>query len=200
MAAATAASDLRALSRHRSLVGVRPMLQDLAEDDWILRPELLPALDAVVASGLVFDALVRPRHLPHLIRLVDAHPQLRVVIDHAAKLPILPRPQNADERAAWRRDLAALARSPQVHCKLSGLVTEAHAAWTPADLSAVADTVLELFGPDRVLWGSDWPVVLMNGSYERWWDATQELLHGLPPADRDAILGVNAARLYLRKG
>ena len=197
LAAPAAARDLARLCRHRKLVGIRPMLQDLPEDDWMLRRDLDAAYRAVIEHGLVFDALVKPRHLPHLIRLVDIYPELRVVIDHAAKLPILPLDQTWSQLPRWRRDLTTLAGNPNVACKLSGLVTEAHPAWTAAELRPVAESVLELFTPARVLWGSDWPVVLRNGSYARWWDATQELLQGLRPADRDAILGGNAARVYL---
>jgi L-fuconolactonase len=176
--------------------GVRPMIQDIADDGWMLRRELEEAFRILAERGLTFDALVKPRHLPHLLRLLGKHPDLRVVVDHAAKPTIPSRgdPWEGDE--AWRRDMRAIARGSAAHCKLSGLVTEAPPEWTVEDLRPVVEFLLEEFGPRRLLWGSDWPVVELAGGYAAWRSATEWLLAGLSEQDRDAILGENAIAFY----
>lgn len=194
-AAADAPERIAALAADRLLVGLRPMVQDIADDDWLLKPELAPAFAAMERAGLVFDALVLPRHLPRLLVVLDRHPGLQVVVDHAAK------PQIRDGRFdPWRTDLAAVAQHPQVRCKLSGLVTEARADWGIDDLRPVADHLLSIFGSARILWGSDWPVVDLAGGYDRWVKATEALLAGLSETERTAVLGGNAAALYLSGG
>lgn len=173
------------------LKGLRPMLQDLEDDAWISDVRLAPALAAMVAHGLRFDALVLPRHLPALLQMARAYPQLPIVIDHAAKPPI------ADAAfGAWREDLAALAALPNVHCKMSGLVTEAALNWRVEELRPYVSHVLAVFGPARVIWGSDWPVVNLAGGYSAWLAASEALLAHLPEADRERIFGLNAQRFY----
>jgi L-fuconolactonase len=122
---------------------------------------------------------------------VDRHPDVTFVIDHLAKPPAA-----LGAVAPWDADIAALAARPNVMCKLSGLVTEAGPDWTVADLRPFAAHVLACFGAARVLWGSDWPVVNLAGGYEAWWQATEALV---APADRDAVLGGNVRRVYLRE-
>lgn len=192
--APVAADAIARLAADPKLVGVRPMVQDIADDDWLLRPSLAPAFRALVAHGLVFDALVLPRHLPRLAHVLDRHPDLRVVIDHAAKPAIR---DGASALEPWRNDLAAVAASRGVHCKLSGLVTEAVPGWTTDALRPFADTVLGTFGADRVLWGSDWPVVNLAGGYDCWRAASLALLAPLSGDARAAVLGANAQRVYL---
>lgn len=172
------------------LRGLRPMLADLSDDNWIDDPGLAPGAAAMCRHRLVLDALVQPRHLPALLRFAQRHPGLPVVIDHAAK------PQFGQALDAWHTSMAALAALPQVHCKLSGLVTEAGPGWRWRDLAPVVDRVLALFGTERVLWGSDWPVLNVVADYRQWQDATASLLAGLEPTARERILGANAARLY----
>jgi L-fuconolactonase len=186
----TAPDAIAALAADPLLVGVRPMVQDIADDDWLLREELTAGFAALARWGLVFDALVLPRHLPRLAVVVDRHPDVTFVIDHLAKPPVA-----LGAVAPWDADIAALARRPNVMCKLSGLVTEAAAGWTVAELRPYAAHVLACFGPARVLWGSDWPVVNLAGGYDAWWQATEALV---APADRAAVLGGNARRIYLR--
>lgn len=189
--ASDAARRLERLARAPRLRGVRPMMQDIADTDWMLQPGLDPAFRAVVDLGLCFDALVQPRHLTNLRRLLDRYPALKLVIDHGAKPRIA-----GGERQAWAADMRALARETPAWCKLSGLVTEASATWTMADIRPYADDLLECFGPARLIWGSDWPVVELGGGYERWWAATAALLGPLDEASRERILGGNAARFY----
>jgi L-fuconolactonase len=187
-------SRIDALATRKLLVGLRPMVQDIADDDWLLGPALTPLLAAMVRCGLVFDALVLPRHLPRLLRVVDRHPGLTFVLDHCGK----PRLATG-ETAVWQRDVALLAERPNIVCKLSGLVTEAGPDWQVADLRRAVDHVVSCFGPRRLLWGSDWPVVNLAGGYERWFAATQTLLADLSPDEKAAIFGGNAARIYLSR-
>jgi L-fuconolactonase len=182
------------LAAYPLLVGLRPMIHDIADDPWMLRDALAPAYRALIAHDLVFDALVRPQHLPHLNMLLDRHPALSVVVDHAAK-PFI-RTGTLDP---WRADMAAIAAHPNTVCKMSGMATEAAPDWTISHLKPYVDHLLQTFGPQRLLWGSDWPVLNLAGDYNRWMDATLELLSGLTGSERDAILGGNAQRIYLSK-
>ncbi len=186
-----APDDIARLSGQPALVGLRPMIQDIADDSWMLGDGLGPAFGALTAAGLTFDALTLPRHLPALRALLARHPDMRTVIDHASK-PLI-REGRLD---GWDRDMAALASETSAFCKLSGLVTEAGADWTVEDLRPFVDHLLETFGPDRLVWGSDWPVCTLASPYGRWIDATDALLAGLSAEDRSAILGGNAARAY----
>jgi L-fuconolactonase len=157
----------------------------------MLDPSLEPGLRALVERDLAFDALVHPRHLSRLLELLVRHPDLRAVVDHGAKPEIA-----AGRFEGWAADLALLARETSACCKLSGLVTEASPGWTPEDLRPYVMHLLECFGPERLLWGSDWPVVKLAGGLERWWATTDELLTELGADERAAILGGTAARFY----
>jgi L-fuconolactonase len=182
----------KAAADHPLLVGLRPMLHDIADDDWLLGPELAATFDAMAEHGLVFDALARPQHLSRVQKICERNPKLTVIVDHIAK-PLI-RERKLDP---WRADIAAIAKSPNTFCKLSGIATEAAPEWSVTDIRPYVDHVLEVFGPQRLLWGSDWPVVELAGGYSRWWDATTMLLAPLDTAARDAILGGIAARVYL---
>jgi L-fuconolactonase len=186
------AARIDALGARNLLVGLRPMVQDIDDDDWLLRPALARLLSAMAKGGLVFDALVKPRHLPRLLHVVDRHPDLTFVLDHCAK-PHLA----AGEIATWKRDVALLAERPNIVCKLSGLVTEARPDWQVADLRPAVDHVCACFSPRRMLWGSDWPVVDLAGGYARWLAATETLLADLSPDEKTAVFGGTAARIYL---
>nr|WP_314629826.1 amidohydrolase family protein [uncultured Janthinobacterium sp.] len=179
------------LAAQPRLKGLRPMLQDLADDGWIANAALAPALAAMASHGLRLDALVLPRHLPALLQCARAHPALNIVIDHAAKPPIA-----AAAFGAWREDMARLAALPNVYCKLSGMVTEATAAWNVDDLRPYVSHVLDAFGSERVIWGSDWPVVELAGGYDAWLAASEALLAHLPLAERARIFGLNALHFY----
>jgi len=173
------------------LKSIRPMLQDLPDPAWILRKDVVHALRALPPLGLRFDALVKPAQLPALLAVIERIPDLDVVIDHGAKPPIA-----VCGWQPWADLIAAAAQSPRVHCKLSGLVTEAGADWRADTVRRYVDHLLACFGPGRLLWGSDWPVVDLAGGYERWAAATDVLLSGLSAGDRAAILGGNAWRFY----
>jgi L-fuconolactonase len=190
LAARDAADRIVALAAHPKLRGLRPMLQDLPDDHWILQPAVAPSIEAMIAHDLCFDALVHPRHLPHLWRFAERHPALRIVIDHAAKPDIA-----LGTFEPWRAQIAALAELPNVTCKLSGLVTEAGDAWQLDDLRPYVEHLLATFGPRRLLWGSDWPVVNLAADYSRWLNLA-DTLAGLAGAERAALFGGNAVRVY----
>jgi predicted TIM-barrel fold metal-dependent hydrolase len=194
-AAKDAPGRLERLARDPLLRGVRPMLQDIPDTDWMLNPALDPAFRAVIDLDLRFDALVQPRHLGNVRKLLDRYPALKLVIDHGAKPRIA-----AGEREPWAREMQALARESGAWCKLSGLVTEASASWRVDDLRPYVDYLLESFGPGRLIWGSDWPVVELAGGYRRWWEATSDLLRPLDQESRERVLGGNALRFYATNG
>jgi L-fuconolactonase len=195
MLAADAPQQLAALAQRPKLKGVRPMLQDLADPWWIAQPQLDAAASALSALGLCFDALVRPVHLPALLVFARRHPALRIVIDHGAKPEIA-----SGALQPWARDIAELARLPNVHCKISGLLTEAGERTRVEDLLPYVQALWTAFGPSRLLWGSDWPVLRLAGDYAGWLATTRALLAAVRPAagadETAAILGTNAATLY----
>ena len=182
---------LAALARNPILRGIRPMWQDIPDDDWMLRPEQAPAYRAVLDLGLTLDALARVRHLRHLPRLIERHPDLPIVIDHGAKPDIA-----GGEFAAWRDGIKAVASFPHVRCKLSGLLTEAPGDATLDTIWPYADALLELFGPDRLMFGSDWPVLTLRRDYAIWWEWAQRLTAHLADAEQEAIFAKNAIAFY----
>jgi L-fuconolactonase len=191
LADAEAIPTLTRLARNPLLKAIRPMLQDLPDPDWILRAEVGRALDALPRLGLRFDALIKPAQLPALLTVLERHPDLAVVIDHGAK------PDIANGMwEPWAQMMRAAAANPRVRCKLSGLVTEAGSRWTIDTLRPYFDHLFECFGAHRLMWGSDWPVVNLAGSYQRWYAATVALLAGISASDRAAIMGDSARRFY----
>jgi L-fuconolactonase len=191
LAARDATATLERLAHDRLLRSIRPMLQDIADPEWILRPDVDREIAVIEGLGLRFDALVKPPQLPALLRMIERHPDLPVVIDHGGKPAIVNR-----DWEPWASDIADLAEHAQVVCKLSGLATEAGSGWAPHTLARYVDHLLECFGSNRLLWGSDWPVVDLAGGYHRWTRATDQLLAQLAEADRIAILGDSARRFY----
>jgi L-fuconolactonase len=189
--AADAPRRIARLARRPLLKGLRPMLQDIADPDWILQPALDPAIAAMVEHGLVFDALVRPPHLPRIVALARRHRALRIVIDHGAKPAIA-----AGEWQPWADALARVAAETSADCKLSGLLTEAGPAPAPDAARRWAGHVLACFGTRRVLWGSDWPVLELASDYASWWHEVNTLLAAYPASESAAVLGGNARRVY----
>ncbi|HEY9064243.1 MAG TPA: amidohydrolase family protein [Burkholderiaceae bacterium] len=187
-------------ARHPKLKGVRPMLQDLPEADWIATAPHPDAVQAMQRLGLRFDALVKPWHLEPLLRFLQRWPELPVVIDHAAK-PQLAEGWDAGWAPIWRQQMAEIARLPQVRCKFSGLLTEATPAACATAADAVAalrpvwDSLLQWFGPQRLMWGSDWPVLTLAGSYDGWVAASQSLIGELS-ADEQAHVWHDTAQAF----
>lgn len=194
-------ATLEAWARHPKFKGVRPMLQDLPDVRWIEHGPHPEVLRALVRLCLRFDALVQPAHLPALQRFVDAWPELPVVIDHAAK-PDLAAGWSSPGIAAWRQALRGLAAQPRIHCKFSGLLTQLSPAQraTPAArrdaVQPVWDLLLEAFGPARLMWGSDWPVMTLAAGYDDGLQMAGHCIGGLPPVDQAQVWGGTAQRWY----
>jgi L-fuconolactonase len=193
LASVDAAGDISRLAKNPLLRGVRPMLQDIADSRWILAAPKDDGIRALIAHGLCFDALVQTRHLAPLAEFARRWPDLPIVIDHCAK-PVM----TGDLAQDYTQGMAALAAQPHVMCKLSGLLTELPAGHDDAlsALRPVVDLVLNLFGPNRVMWGSDWPVLTLAASYQDWADMTDDLLAGVSSTDRADIMGQTATKFY----
>jgi len=176
---------------HPKFVGIRPMIQDIEDPAWIDRPELGIVLDALVEKNVCFDALVRSVHLPYLLNCLTRHPELHVVIDHGAKPNIA-----AGEWQPWADSIALIADQSCAYCKISGLITEASDTQAYDDVMPYLDHLLSTFGPKRLIWGSDWPVLNLSGDYNGWHDASTARLDTLMEQDRDDILGHNAIEFY----
>jgi L-fuconolactonase len=187
---ANVAETIDVLAADEKLVGLRPMIQDIADTEWMLEERLAPAFESMIDHGLVFDALVLPKHLPALRDLVVRYPELDMVLDHGAKPPIA-----TGDLAGWKREISALASETPMVCKLSGLVTEAGRA-DAAALRDAFDHLLATFGPERLMWGSDWPVCELVCSYDDWRTTSDELLAALAPHQRDLINGEVARKTY----
>jgi L-fuconolactonase len=178
--------------RHPKFKGVRHLVESEPADDWLVQPSVLGGLKVLASHGLAYDLLVHTRHLGHVLTVAERCPDLRLIVDHMAKPPIA-----SAEITAWSHGLKAVAQIPGIHCKLSGLVTEAdHRAWTTADFPPYVECALDWFGPERMLIGSDWPVCLLAAGYKRVMGAYQELLAGLNDDQRQRILAGNAASFY----
>jgi L-fuconolactonase len=174
------------------LVGIRHQAHDEPDPDWLVRDDVGNGIRAVGRAGLVYDLLVRSRELPAALALARRLPDVLFVIDHIAKPPIASR-----ELEPWASRIAPFAELEHVACKISGMVTESDwATWTTADLQPYVDHVVEVFGPDRLLFGSDWPVCLLAAGYDQVLEATRTTLAGLGDDERAKILGGTAARVY----
>ena len=182
------AGKLDRLLARPKFVGLRPMLQDLDDDAYILRPRVRDNLVRMAERGVAFDVLGFPRHLANVTRALEAVPQLRAVVDHLSKPAIAAR-----EFDGWATGISRLAALPNVHCKLSGMITEAdHASWRPADLEPYVDHVLSAFGPGRLMFGSDWP------HSEGWSEpltAFRSKMDGVTPDQDASFFGGTAAQL-----
>lgn len=191
--AGTAAKRIASAAQNPKLLGLRPMIQDISDDRWMLRETLGPALGAMIEADLTFDALVLPRHLQTLVAFIERYPNLRIVVDHCAK----PEIRNEGFQP-WADDMARVAACSNTYCKISGLFTEARADQTAADLKPYVDHVIDSFGPERCLWGSDWPVLNLAADYENWFDAFGRLTADLTSAQRLAVLSETAQKAYPR--
>jgi L-fuconolactonase len=181
-----AAERLGALRRDRRVVGVRSLIHDRADPRWILGPEPDAGLGVLEAAGVPYDYVTAsPATLEHLPVIGERHPELRIVLDHLGKPPV------GDDLSEWTRLLAAAAQNPLLSAKVSGLDPA-----RPQALRPVLDTALELFGPDRLLYGGDWPVSDLVGGYGAWWAAIRPLLDELGETARSAILSGTAERVY----
>ncbi len=181
---------LERFRRHPKFVGVRPMIQDIPDVNWMLSGTLDWAFAAIVALDLTFDALGFPVHMDNFCRLFNRYPAMRVVIDHGMK-PAIQRPE---ARGDWCRGIGRLAAETAACCKLSGFATEAGPVWSADLLSPYVDHLIACFGPDRLMWGSDWPVLELVSSYERWYATARHLV--APTGASDRIFGGTAQAFY----
>ncbi|MFD9562908.1 amidohydrolase family protein [Streptomyces sp. NPDC059994] len=182
---------LRELPGGERLVGIRHQVQGERDPEWLLRPDVARGLAAVADAGLAYDLVVLPHQLTACVRAAGLHPGLVFVLDHLGKPPI-----GARDTGPWGSAVRALAALPNTVCKLSGLVTEAGPDWSAAGLRPYADTVLEAFGPARLMFGSDWPVCLLAASYGEVLDVARLLTEDLGPHERAQVLGGTADRVY----
>lgn len=185
--------DLESYLQNRYFVAVRPMLQSLPEDDWILRPRVIESLSLIAEKGVAFDFLTLTPHLPYVLEVLEKVPQLHAVMDHLSKPEI-----RAAKMHPWKELMSEVAHHRNVFCKLSGMMTEADPQnWNLEQLRPYADHVMEQFGADRVMFGSDWPVCLLAASYEEVVFTTRTLVtSSLGKCAEPAVFGGNAARFY----
>jgi L-fuconolactonase len=184
--------ELGEFAKHPKFVGVRHVVQDEPDDRFMLQPDFLRGIGTLRRFGLTYDILIFPKQLPAAIELVARFPEQPFVLDHIAKPLIKNRVLKP-----WSEHIRELASAPNLFCKVSGMVTEAdHATWKPDDLRPYLDLIFEVFGPDRLMFGSDWPVCLLAASYEAACNVVNEYAQQLAPAIRDALFGGNALRFY----
>lgn len=173
------------------LKGLRPMVQDISDTSWLARASLDMTFETIAAKDLAFDALVKPQHLAVLEQRLRRHPALRAVLDHAGK------PDIAGARFdTWSAQIAQIARNTSAYCKLSGLLSEAGPNAGIADLDSYVAHLFACFGAERIMWGSDWPVVTLSASYNRWFELSIELVRRHASGYEDAIFASNAIRFY----
>lgn len=191
-AVAESIAELRDGTGGSRLVGIRHQVHDEPDPAWLLRPEVQDGIAAVGAAGLVYDLLVRPRELPAALQTVRAHPGVAFVIDHLAKPPI-----RSGETEPWLSLVRPFGRLDNVAAKVSGLVTEADwRGWQLEDLQPFVDRALEIFGPDQLLFGSDWPVCLLAATYQDVIAAARSATVRLSPSERNQVFGETARRVY----
>ncbi len=189
-----ATKDIARFSEMEKAVGIREILQGMEDDAYCLRNDFNRGVALLHDFGLVYEVLIFHRHLPNVIQLVDKHPSQVFVLDHIAKPDIqLEKPD-----LVWAKNIKALAEREHVFCKISGLITEVakEMKWTSKNLHPYFDIVLEAFGPDRLMFGSDWPVSLLRGKYQEWVDCVQDWTTGLSEKEQAAIWGGTATRVY----
>ena len=187
-----AADQLDRFADHPKFLGVRHVVQGEPDERFMLRPAFCRGISLLENRGLTYDILIYPKHLPAAAELAARFPRQRFVLDHMAKPDI-----RSGGMREWEDGVRALAKCPLVFCKLSGLVTEADwTRWTPADIRPYMDVVFECFGAHRLLAGSDWPVCTVAADYRSAIGLVDDYMSGRPGAERDAVMGGNAARLW----
>lgn len=185
-------AQLSELTADPKFKGVRHLVESEPNDDWLIQPAVLSGLRRLSNYGLSYDLLVHTRHLKHVPQIAETCPDLALVIDHLAKPPIAK-----NEIDEWSLAFKPLASFPSIHCKLSGLVTEANwTSWQTDDLRPFVEVAVESFGVDRLMFGSDYPVCLLASTYDRVLNSFNEILKSLSDADREKIFSTNAARFY----
>jgi len=184
--------DLVRFADKPKLKAVRHVIQDEPDQDYILRDDFNCGIEALGDFGLAYDILIFERHLPQTVRFVDRHPTLVFILDHVAKPGI-----KENLLSPWQENISQLAERDNVYCKLSGMATEAdYRQWTEEQLTPYMEIVLDAFGPERLMFGSDWPVCLVACGYKRWLAVVQRFISKLSAAEQEAIIGGTAVDAY----
>lgn len=193
MDAPSFAGDYERLRKKPGFIGIRPMLQDIADDRWILRPRVMDNIGKLLEDDFPLDILIQPRHLPVIAELLESFPKLRAVINHAAK-PDIKNGLIAD----WKVQINKLSTYENITCKISGLITEAdHEQWKQEEIHPYIAHLVQTFGPDKLMFGSDWPVCLMAGSYQAVYHVFTDTISGMvSKEDKAKISGENAIEFY----
>jgi L-fuconolactonase len=192
LASAKIDDRLQFFSRHKKLRGFRHIAQAEPDDHFLVQPNFVRGISRLRQFGFTYDILIYPKQLPSVIDLISKIPEQRFVIDHLAKPEI--KTKNSE---LWATYIRRIAENPNVYCKLSGLVTEADwMSWTVADFEPYLDVVLDAFGPDRLMFGSDWPVCLLAASYGQVKQVVEDYVHGFTFEQKENIFGGNAIRFY----
>lgn len=192
----TARRALDRLAGHPKFRGIRPMIQDIPDPDWMLRDDIAWAFAACAECDLCFEALGFPEHIANFGRVAARHPDLRIVYDHGMKPAIARHQSGINAFDDWARGITMLARETTGMIKLSGLVTEASTSVTIDDIAPFATHLITAFGPDRVMWGSDWPVSRLRCGYREWHAMAEALVRSVAPADQGLIFGATARAFY----
>ena len=186
------AQELTRYSEMPKFVGIRPMIESIEDEAWMIRPAVKKSFGQLQEQSICFDFLTHPKHLPYALQILDEFPKLRTVINHISKPPI-----KEGILAPWAELIEKAAAHENVYCKLSGMITEAdHERWKTADLTPYIRHILKVFGPQRCMFGSDWPVCLLAGTYDDVVDALQQNLGGLSAKDIESIFWDTASRFY----
>ena len=190
-------NQLRIFSKHPKFIGVRPMIQDIPDENWVLNKNFDIFFKSIIDLDLSFDALGFPIHLDNFYIIASKYPTLRFVIDHLMKPKICNNKQ--EEFIYWKKVMSKLSKLDNVYCKFSGMVTEACENWDEQDLKPYADEILNLFTDKKIMWGSDWPVCNLRTNYLGWYNAAINLTNELSLAEKENIFYNNSINFYKLK-
>ena len=190
-------NQLRIFSKHPKFIGVRPMIQDIPDENWVLNKNFDIFFKSIIDLDLSFDALGFPIHLENFYIIASKYPKLRFVIDHLMKPKIYNNKQ--EEFIHWKKGMSKLSRLDNVYCKFSGMVTEACENWDEQDLKPYSDEILNLFTDKKIMWGSDWPVCNLRTNYLGWYNAAINLTNELSLAEKQNIFYNNSINFYKLK-
>ncbi len=182
---------LKELLKHPKFIGVRPMIQDIDDLDWMLSSSLEKNINLLIEYKLTFDALVQPKHLGNFLKFLERYSELKVVIDHGAKPNIAI---EKDEK--WFEQIKEIAFSTKAYCKLSGLLTEIDGYPNQQQLLPYCQHLYSCFGASRLMWGSDWPVINMKSDYPNWLKISSKLLSNLSEIEKENVFGITACQFY----
>jgi len=186
------ASVINLMQQEPKFCGIRHIVEAEPNIDWIVQPRVLESFRELSKHKIAYDMLAKPRHLKNVIKLMETVGDLKIVIDHIAKPEIAK-----GGTPGWEENMKIIAQYPGIYCKLSGMITEAdRKTWKPTDLEPYICKIIDMFGYDRVMFGSDWPVCLLAGEYEDVWEALCKILSGINDEQKEKVFGLNALNFY----